>query len=200
MSFNNKISLAAICVAAMISGSAMAATNVGTGTVTVNGTIGAATCTVVPSKTTLTVPAMSPTTIQGSSLNAELNTQSFTFNMSDCGSVGDVLNISVLRDVAPPTGTGSQAYSGGFTYAGGAATASATGPIYYKIKHDQGMLPLTTGVTAGSTNYDISTVADKSSFTIPMTVGVYRAPANGVHTTQYSGTYAANIGWTIAYP
>ncbi|MBB1199195.1 hypothetical protein EGM70_02600 [Enterobacteriaceae bacterium 89] len=200
MSFKNKLSLAALCAAAMVSGSAVAATEVGKGTIAVAGTIGAATCSVTASKSSLTIPKLTPTQISGATLNAELNKQELTLDFKDCAAVGDTLNIAMVRDVAPPTGTAAQAYSAGFTYTGGTSTDSTKAPLYYKVKGPSGLLPLTTGVTASSMDIDISSVTDKDSFSLPVELTIHKAPASGTHPSLFAGSYAGNVAWTIEYP
>ncbi|ECA4785276.1 hypothetical protein ELQ57_22630 [Salmonella enterica subsp. enterica serovar Teko] len=184
----------------MGSGAASAATEVGRGTINISGSIGAATCSVAPSKTSITVPVLAPTAITSAALAAELYKETFNFDFSDCGNIGNTLDFEVLRDVAPPTGTGGVNFSGGFTYTGGTVTDSQTAPLIYKVKGPNGMLPLITGITAASTNVDISGVTDKSSFSLPMEVTINKAPSNGVHPSNYTGNYTASLAWSITYP
>ncbi|WP_426708073.1 hypothetical protein [Enterobacter cloacae complex sp. 280C5] len=199
MAFKNKLSLGLICAAAMCSGAASAA-EVGRGTINIAGTIGPATCTVAPSKTSITVPHLTPAVIVNASLAAELYKDTFNFDFANCGNIGNTFEFEVTRNVAPPTGTGGANYSGGFTYSGGNATDIATGPVFYKVDGPNGALPMVTGITAPSKTVDISGITDKSSFSLPMAITVHKAPANSVHPAEYNGNFSASLAWSITYP
>jgi type 1 fimbria pilin len=200
MSFKNKLSLAALCVAAMASGSAAAATEVGKGTLSVSGTIGTATCTVSASKSALTIPQFTPAQLHAATVNSELNKQELTLNFQNCSAVGDTLSMFTLRGTEPPANTSGTNYSGGFTYSGGTSTDSTKAPLYYKVKGPNGLLPLTAGITGSSQSLDISQVTDKDSFSLPVEFLVHKAPASGVHPSQFAGSYAGSVAWTIEYP
>lgn len=203
MSIKTKLSLAALCVAAMASGSVSALTNVGNGTIAINGTIGAATCTVAPSVTSITVPKLDPVVLGGTANATEVGRQSMSFDFKDCNAAGNTMTVKLSRDVAPPTGTGGGLFRGGFTYTGGTATDSATGPIHYQaVRTFNGTnTPIKVDGTAdASHDVDISGVADKSSFQIPYDFVIAKAPSNGVHPSLYAGSYSANVAFEISYP
>lgn len=197
MSFKTKLSLAALCL--MASGVAAAATSVGTGTVAITGSIGTATCTVTPSTNAITVPQLNPTTLSSTALNTELNSQTITFDFKDCQGAGDSMTIRFERSDAPPTGTGGGAFAGGFKY--GSSADSAKGPVYYRLFTGTKQFPLDSTITSHANNeHDISKVADKSSFTIPIDFKVFKAPYNNLSPSSFIGTYSGSASWTIEYP
>ncbi|EGB2812088.1 hypothetical protein H7D82_004472 [Salmonella enterica] len=202
MSIKTKLSLAALCVATMASGSVSALTNVGNGTVGINGTIGVATCTVAPSVTSVTIPQLDPVVLASTANGTEVARQSMTFDFKDCNAAGNAMTIKLSRDVAPPTGTGAGLFKGGFSYNGGAATDSATGPIAYQaVRTFNGTtINKIDGTDDTTHSVDISGVADKSAFQVPYDFVISKAPYNGVHPSQYAGNYTANVAFEISYP
>ena len=203
MSIKTKFSLAALCVAVLASASASALTNVGTGNITINGTIGTTTCTVAPSLTTITFPQLSPTTIAGSALATELARQSFQMDFKDCNAAGNVMTVKFARDVAPPNGVGGGLFKGGFTYTGGVSTDSTKGPLAYKLIqkfNGASVQPKLDNTADSSHDVDISGATNKSSFAIPYDIVIEKAPASGVHPSTYAGNYSANMTYEISYP
>lgn len=198
MSYKANLSLIALCMLA--SGVASAATSVGTGTLAVSGSINASTCTVTPSLTAIAVTKLDPAAISSAAVNSELFSKDVTFAFTDCTAAGNTMTIKFTRDVAAPTGTGSVIFSAGFTYAGGTSTDSTKAPLYYRMVNAKGNMPLD-GTTASPNNdYDISKVADKSSFSLPVQFKIYKAPFNtGSFPAMYAGTYSANIAYAIEY-
>lgn len=198
MSYKANLSLIALCMLA--SGVASAATSVGTGTLAVSGSIGTATCTVTPSLTAIAVTKLDPAALSSAAVNTELFSKDVTFAFTDCTAAGNSMTIKFTRDVAPPTGTGGVLFAGGFTYVGGTSTDSTKAPLFYRMTNAKGNMPLD-GTTASSNNdFDISTVADKSSFSIPVQFKVFKAASNaGSLPAMYAGTYSANIAYAIEY-
>ncbi|EAX3650557.1 hypothetical protein ACOJMV_003659 [Salmonella enterica] len=197
MSLKTNLSLVAICL--MASGVAAAATSVGNGTLTINGTINASTCTVVPSKTSLTVPNLVPGNINAAAHGAELYKDTFSFDFKDCGAVGDTMVMKLTRDVNPSAGAGGPGAlkKAGFTYGNSGNTDTA--PLYYQ------MAPSATTnffmLDGTGNNIDISTVQDKGAFSIPVDLIVSKSN-NGADSEagKYVGNFTAAPTWSVEYP
>lgn len=191
MSLKSKLSLAALCLAA--SGMASAATTVGTGSVTLTGTIGAATCTVATSS-----PSIAFANVNGNSWNANdvLDTKNFTFDFKDCGSLPNNLDIYFSSAHGAPTGTGGAKYKGGFNYSA-AGVDQAAGPLAFQVKNGAGNVQ---GMEAGMPKHaiDLTSIANKDGFSLPYSVELQKANATAL--SGYNGTYSGSFGWTIEYP
>lgn len=204
MSYKAKLSLAALCMLA--SGVASAATDVGSGSLTVNGTIGASTCTVAPSVSSITVPLLNPTAITAAAVDSEMFSKTVNFDFTDCTAAGNTMIIKMSRDVTPPTGTTGgdigALYTGGFTYTGGTSTDSTKGPLYYKIMNGNKSLRLDSATNTGDPNnsFDISSVTDKNSFSLPVDFKIYKAPVSSDAASMFAGAYVGNVAWSIEYP
>ncbi|EJH1049863.1 hypothetical protein NCL56_004238 [Salmonella enterica] len=196
MSLKTKLSLAAICL--MASGVVAAATPVGNGTLTINGTISASTCTVAPSKTSLTVPNLVPANIDAAAHNAELYKDTVSFDFKDCGAAGNTIVMKLTRDVSAPAGAGGSGAlkKAGFSYSNGAD--SQYSPLYYQ------MTPSSTAnffmLDGSGNNIDISSVQDKGAFSIPVDLVVKTAVSTGVDTGDYVGNFTAAPTWSVEYP
>lgn len=188
-----KISLLALCITSF-SGMVSAA-EVGRGTISMTGIIGAATCSVAPSASTIAIPALDAVVITGAAADTELNKQSITLDFTACGGI-NTLDVALTRDVTAPTGSDILT-NAGFTYTGGTSTDSNTGPLYYNIKSNASSFKL--DGSAGNT-IDITGVADKTAFTVPVDITVNKAADNGVPASQYAGTYTASVTYDITYP
>ncbi|ECI3511745.1 type 1 fimbrial protein [Salmonella enterica subsp. diarizonae] len=196
MSLKTNLSLAAICL--MASGVAAAATSVGNGTLTINGTINASTCTVVPSKTSLTVPNLVPTNIDAASNDAELYKDTVSFDFKDCGAAGNTMVMKLVRDVEAPDGAGgaNALKKAGFNYSNG--TQSQYSPLYYQLT------PSSTSnffmLDGTGNNIDISAIQDKGAFSIPVDLIVKKAANVGIDSGRYVGSFTAAPTWSVEYP
>ncbi|EKJ6041755.1 type 1 fimbrial protein [Salmonella enterica] len=189
-----KLSLLALCITGF-SGVASAA-EVGAGTVSLTGLIGPATCAVAPSAPGVTIPELDAVNIMSAAVDSELSKQSITLDFTACGGI-NTLDVALSRDVNAPTGSDAAQTNAGFTYTGGAMTDSATGPLYLNIKSGANTFNL--DGSAGNI-IDITSITDKSAFSVPVDFVINKAADNGVPASLYTGTYAASVTYAITYP
>lgn len=200
MSKKLSLSLAAMCVAALTSGVANAATNIGKGTISMNGSISSATCTVAPSATSFTFPALTTTAINAiTASNTKIVDLPLTFDFKDCGVLGNTVEFSMTRGAVGPGIAATNAWVGGFSYSGGASTDATKAPIGFRVGNGQGKYFQLDGAVGANNNIDITAVADKSAFSLPATVEVFRPDAS-LSAAGYTGTYSGSFQYAIAYP
>lgn len=172
-----------------------AAAQVGGGTVTMSGSIAAATCSVTASANQIIIPGLDSADIIAAAANDALSTESISFDFTDCHGIGNTLEVAMTRDVLAPTGVDTAATNAGFNYTGGVSTDSATGPLYFNVNSNAKSLNLD-----GTTNNVDITGFNLAAFSLPLDFVINKAPDNGVSASQYAGSYNASVTYSISYP